>query len=54
MEKEKIKEIKDKIEYIKEYVTSDLCKKCEEMYQSLIECQKLLDDLKNKNENERS
>jgi hypothetical protein len=45
MNQHQIKEIKEKIEYIKEYVTSDLCKKCEEMYLSLMECEKLLEKL---------
>lgn len=52
MKKEKVQELKDKIEYIKEYVTSDLCKKCEEMYASLMECQQLLEKFEDKESEE--
>lgn len=34
--------IKEEIEKIKEYIASDLCKKCEEMSDRLKECEKIL------------
>ena len=42
--KQKMIELKQQIDSIKEYVDSELCKKCQEMYDSLVECQKLLQD----------
>lgn len=37
-----ILQIKKEIDDIKEYIESDLCKKCEEMKYKLDECEKLL------------
>ena len=35
--------LKEEIERIKEYLTSEVCKKCEEMSDRLKECEKVLE-----------
>ena len=42
--KYQILEIKQEIDHIREYVESDLCKKCEEMQTRLKQCESLLDE----------
>jgi hypothetical protein len=39
-----IVELKQELDSIKEYVDSEICKKCQEMYIRLEECQKLIKD----------
>lgn len=41
-----IEELKIQIESIHEYLATELCKKCEEMTNRLIECERLLQDAK--------
>lgn len=45
MTNHQVTQLKLEIDSIKEYITTDLCKKCEEMYNRLHECQKLLENL---------
>ena len=40
-----ITQLKLEIDSIKEYINAELCKKCEEMYNRLQECQSLLESL---------
>lgn len=43
----KLSEIHQEIEHIKEYIDTEICKKCEEMKQSLAKCEALLEYLYN-------
>lgn len=45
MTNNQIIQLKLEIDSIKEYINTDVCKKCEEMYNRLHECQKLLENL---------
>ena len=45
-----IMELKAEIDKIKEYVDSELCKKCMDMDSRLQECQKILKSLESKDE----
>jgi len=42
MTKSELENLKQKISDIKEYVNTDLCKKCEEMSNRLKECEEIL------------
>lgn len=42
MTKQQILELKMEIDKIREYVHSELCKKCEEMSQKLKECEQII------------
>lgn len=42
MKMQKIMELKLEMDKIKEYIDSDLCKRCEEMNNRLHECERLL------------
>lgn len=42
---EKIADLKLEIDHIKEYLETDACKRCEEMYAMLDKCQQLLKEI---------
>jgi hypothetical protein len=44
MEINNLSEIKVEIDRLKEYVNSELCKKCEELNKRLIECERLVQE----------
>lgn len=44
---QQITELKVEIDVLKEYISTDLCRKCEEMHTRLIECERLLQNAEN-------
>jgi hypothetical protein len=44
---QQIADLKSEIDEIKEYINTDLCRKCEEMSKRLEECERKLNDAKN-------
>lgn len=44
MKSSELTTLKEEIEKIKEYVASEVCKKCEEMYDRLKECEQSLEE----------
>jgi len=42
---EKVLKIQEEIDHIKEYLSTDFCKKCEEMMERLKYCEQLISDL---------
>ena len=44
---QQIADLKSEIDEIKEYINTDLCRKCEEMSKRLEECERTLNDAKN-------
>lgn len=48
MNNEEFLKIKEDIHSIKEYISTEICKKCEEMFKQLEKYQKILDEYTNK------
>lgn len=48
MTNNQINQLKLEMDSLKEYINTDVCKRCEEMYKRLQECQRLLENLENK------